>query len=277
MNIGEMAIEFKRKSNGIIPVIVRVEKVVSAENVKIVVEAKTADEEGLKKVVLIKNGIKIEEKEVEGTKITNEFLLRGNGIYQVQVVGKNRKRAVSQEIQVTEVPTKIGGTLKAGSIIDGKVLLTVKGEATGTSIAKVEIYKGKTTKVGEIPIPGEEVQIQEEYQTGYIPFYEETEYVAKIIASTGEVAETNTVVCRNDTIITTREDLRKLSTVVNEEEQNFKGKKIILKEDINMQGITHDPIGYSEFPFEGEFDGELHTISNLTIGYREAYPYVRAR
>ena len=79
--------------------------------------------------------------------------------------------------------------------------------------------------------------------------------------------------CKNETIITTREDLIKLSSVVNEEEQNFRGKKISLKEDINMLGYMHDPIGYSDFPFEGE----LHTISNLTIGYRTSYREVRGR
>ena len=76
-----------------------------------------------------------------------EDLLKGNGTYQVKVVGKNRKRAISQELSVTEVQVKISGTLKVGEVIEGSVLLMTTGEATGTNIEKIKIYKGETTKI----------------------------------------------------------------------------------------------------------------------------------
>jgi len=267
---GQIEVEYIRKSNGILPEIIKAEKSISGENVKILVEAKTEDEEGIEKVILIKNGVEIETKQVEGTHITEEFSLKGNGTYQVKVIGKNRRRAISQEISVTEVQVKISGTLKAGEVIDGSVLLTITGEATGTNIAKIEIYKGETTKIGEIPIEGEEMQITKTYETANMSFYEETNYSAKIIASTTEWAFTNTVICMNSNTIRTREDLQKLSKVV-EEGNNFKGKNLKVVEDINIQSVEMSPIGTVDVPFEGNFNGNFKTISNIV--YRGILDY----
>ena len=38
-----------------------------------------------------------------------------------------------------------------------------------------------------------------------------------------------------------------------------------LTNDINMNGITLPPIGTEEYPFLGNFNGQNHTISNLTV------------
>ena len=200
-----------------------------------------------------------------------EDLLKGNGTYQVKVVGKNRKRAISQELSVTEVQVKISGTLKVGEVIEGSVLLTITGEATGTNIEKIEIYKGETTKIGEIPIEGEEMQVTKTYETANMVFYEETNYSAKIIASTKEWAFTNTVKCINSNTIRTRADLQKLSEVV-EEGNNFRGKNIKVVEDINIQNVEMKPIGTPDVPFEGNFDGNFKTISNIVFrGFLHGY------
>ncbi|MCQ2345226.1 MAG: hypothetical protein MJZ82_00465 [Paludibacteraceae bacterium] len=48
----------------------------------------------------------------------------------------------------------------------------------------------------------------------------------------------------------------------------FAGKTVVLDKDIDMTGVNHTPIGglvsYPSVTFEGLFDGQNHTISNLT-------------
>ncbi len=45
----------------------------------------------------------------------------------------------------------------------------------------------------------------------------------------------------------------------------YDGYTITLTKDINLAGISWTPIGNSTYPFAGTFDGDNHTISNLTI------------
>lgn len=66
--------------------------------------------------------------------------------------------------------------------------------------------------------------------------------------------------------ITTAEELSGLAQLVNSG-VNFDGKNIILKEDIDLKNHPWSPIGNSSSNvFSGNFDGENHTISNLTDG-----------
>ena len=114
------------------------------------------------------------------------------------------------------------------------------------------------------------MQITKTYETANMSFYEETNYSAKIIASTTEWAFTNTVICMNSNTIRTREDLQKLSKVV-EEGNNFKGKNLKVVEDINIQSVEMSPIGTVDVPFEGNFNGNFKTISNIV--YRGILDY----
>ena len=42
--------------------------------------------------------------------------------------------------------------------------------------------------------------------------------------------------------------------------------KAVLTADIDLQGITHKPIGASTtYKFDGEFDGQFHRIKNMVI------------
>ncbi len=68
-------------------------------------------------------------------------------------------------------------------------------------------------------------------------------------------------------IINTAAELAGLAALVNQgENYNFWGKTIKLGVDIDLNDISWTPIG-TEYPryFAGEFDGNGHTISNLTI------------
>ena len=60
--------------------------------------------------------------------------------------------------------------------------------------------------------------------------------------------------------ITTKEDLMKLGTL------NIQGGEFVLGADIDMQGEEWTPIGPNWQPFKGEFNGNGHTISNISRG-----------
>ncbi|MBR0062094.1 MAG: hypothetical protein IJP68_11515, partial [Selenomonadaceae bacterium] len=73
-------------------------------------------------------------------------------------------------------------------------------------------------------------------------------------------------------LIKTVADLQVLSTCVNAG-NNCEGLTFKLANDIDMNGVDFVPIGYVDYrnikieiyPFSGTFDGNRHTISNLTI------------
>ena len=69
---------------------------------------------------------------------------------------------------------------------------------------------------------------------------------------------------KTSTFISTSEELAIFATQVNEGE-NFKGKKVYLLSDIDLAGNEWTPIGNSTNQFQGTFDGNNKTISNLVI------------
>lgn len=69
---------------------------------------------------------------------------------------------------------------------------------------------------------------------------------------------------KTSTFISTAEELAIFATQVNEGE-NFKGKKVYLLSDIDLAGNEWTPIGNSTNQFQGTFDGNNKTISNLVI------------
>lgn len=73
------------------------------------------------------------------------------------------------------------------------------------------------------------------------------------------------------TAITTAEDLVAFAKDVNENGNNYAGKTVMLMNDIDLNNVAWTPIGqtggYSaKTYFQGTFDGNGKTISNLTIG-----------
>ena len=69
-------------------------------------------------------------------------------------------------------------------------------------------------------------------------------------------------------------DLQKLAELVNAG-KNTSGVTFVLKNDIDMSGVSFTPIGtyYDGTYFKGTFYGNGHTISNLTINYKSPDSY----
>ena len=62
-----------------------------------------------------------------------------------------------------------------------------------------------------------------------------------------------------------------LAKLVNEGTETFKDKTITLGDDIDLDNQEWTPIGKSGANFQGTFDGQNHTVSNLTVTKTEAY------
>ena len=73
--------------------------------------------------------------------------------------------------------------------------------------------------------------------------------------------------------ITTAEELAGLASLVNDGTDTFNGKTIVLANDIDLKNLDWTPIGNSTNKFEGDFDGQNHTISNLKV-IQEGKSYV---
>lgn len=65
-------------------------------------------------------------------------------------------------------------------------------------------------------------------------------------------------------IIKTADNLTKLSNLVNTG-NSYSGTYFILSDNIDMTGVTFNPIGNQDYPFSGYFDGEGFVIKGLSI------------
>ena len=65
--------------------------------------------------------------------------------------------------------------------------------------------------------------------------------------------------------ISTAEELAGLASLVNDGTDTFNGKTIVLGNNIDLQNKDWTPIGNSTNKFQGDFDGQNHTISNLKV------------
>ena len=73
--------------------------------------------------------------------------------------------------------------------------------------------------------------------------------------------------------ISTAEELAGLASLVNDGTDTFNGKTIVLGNNIDLQNKDWTPIGNSTNKFQGDFDGQNHTISNLKV-MQEGNSYV---
>lgn len=67
--------------------------------------------------------------------------------------------------------------------------------------------------------------------------------------------------------LATAQDLEEFAALVN---GGNNGASAVLVADINMEGVTHTPIGTPENPYKGTFDGRFFTIDNLVMNNEEA-------
>lgn len=69
----------------------------------------------------------------------------------------------------------------------------------------------------------------------------------------------------SDKVITTAAELVALAEEVNNGICTYEGRVVRLDNDIDMTGVLMPTIGITDHPFMGEFNGQSHTISNLSI------------
>ncbi len=69
----------------------------------------------------------------------------------------------------------------------------------------------------------------------------------------------------SDKVITTAAELVALAEEVNNGICTYEGRVVRLGADIDMEGVLMPTIGITDHPFMGEFNGQSHTISNLSI------------
>ena len=69
----------------------------------------------------------------------------------------------------------------------------------------------------------------------------------------------------SDKVITTAKELVALAEEVNNGICTYEGRVVRLGADIDMTGVLMPTIGITDHPFMGEFNGQSHTISNLSI------------
>ncbi|MCD8017489.1 MAG: hypothetical protein LUE97_06820 [Oscillospiraceae bacterium] len=77
-------------------------------------------------------------------------------------------------------------------------------------------------------------------------------------------------------IISDSDELAYVAQEVNAASEDFQGKYYKLTADLNLNGYTWTPIGTSDAPFTGSFDGNGHTISGLyttTASYQGLFGY----
>lgn len=71
--------------------------------------------------------------------------------------------------------------------------------------------------------------------------------------------------------ISSKDELSKLATQVNDKGFDYKGERFALLDDIDLAGTTWMPIGGASSAFSGQLNGKGHTIKNLTVSPRESY------
>ena len=69
----------------------------------------------------------------------------------------------------------------------------------------------------------------------------------------------------NNVAITSVQALQSIADAVNSGENQFTGQTLVLSGNLDLSGVNWTPIGTSQYPFQGNFDGGNNTISNLTI------------
>lgn len=73
-----------------------------------------------------------------------------------------------------------------------------------------------------------------------------------------------------DLFINSLADVQAFAQAVNNSEESFANKTVLLCSDIDLSALAWTPVGSKDFPFKGTFDGQGHTISNMTVNMPEA-------
>ena len=173
---------------------------------------------------------------------------------------------------VSDTPSSSGITVSASESVaqyeltlnvaeDNNVLLTVEKQIArnlvimkvlhnGTELAKTRASDGETAR--------EYYSYNDE--TGKLTLYVFHASPIDIITADFDVDE------NDNYLISSLEDLIVFQKSVNEVGNTYAGKTVKLTADINLSGVTWNPIGQTGATrFEGIFDGQGYTISNMTV------------
>lgn len=152
--------------------------------------------------------------------------------------------------------------------MDGNIAkLSIKGinRSNGVSAIKVYVsgneYQTYTYTTDTRKIKQEKIELKE------LVFGEELECYIEVMDEIGQATKSNVITIKNEDTIATATDLKKFATIANSG-NTFEGKTVNLINDIDLEGNETNqwtPIGNSTYEFEGIFDGEEHTISNMYI------------
>ena len=174
-----------------------------------------------------------------------------------------------------EIITEQKANITLGNMTDAKIMLKIEVALPNDTIQGIEIYDETNTKVETLSVPTGIKKIQKEQEI-YVEFMEEKSYYGKIIGQNGNI-QTNTVSVKNENVITTASDLKKLATLVNSGE-TFEGKTLTQVEDIDLSTVcgsgigNWEPIGYvsaNTHWFNGTYDGNGKKVTNLYIDSSE--------
>lgn len=266
----KLNVEYKAPAKGIVPQIIKIEHQLQNEREVIIkVSAKTKDDKGIKKIVLLSNGVVIGEKDVNGKDIEATFTVTSNGEYIIKVEGVNKKETFSEVIKVTEIVI-FNGTMSRGTMLNRSVEFSVHGESNQQKIKKVEFYENEVKKDEKSYIDGID-ELNEQFIIEEMPFYEKIKCYAVLIDEDGNRKPTNEIIVENTNEVANLIDLKKLVSEVNSDNK-FSGETIKLLENIVLES-NWVPIGsYGETnikEFNGTFDGNDKEISNVFIDNNE--------
>lgn len=269
-NDGNITIESIGIANGNIPEIISLtQENIDSGTVKISITTKIEDDAGIKELTLLLNNTIIETKNVSGKNVQEEFTITSNGTYKIQVKGENKRKVLSDDIEVTSIEV-LSGNVTASAINQGKVNITVTASTREGTVNKIELYeyndgenKSTARKIGEDIVNG--IEVEKTYSNIQLEFYKGKNYYAVL---NGEKETPVLTGVKNVNSIYTATDLVNLRNEVNRTNgSHFETNTITQYADITVSNWI--PIGYGtiihdtnwgEKYFSGIYNGNNHTI-----------------
>lgn len=192
---------------------------------------------------------------VEGNKISLEKLVPGDKIT-LDIVVYNESNVASKYQTLVGISSDNG-------LFDGLAVTLDNVTYTGAT-AKSEwidaVAVAEKTKIQTVAVSIElPIDVGNEYQDKSCELY------LTVNAVQGNALCTNPV--ENTVELYTARDLLQFAKEVNDG-NTFAGKTVKLMDDVDLAGIEWKPVGQTQVSsFQGTFDGQGHTIKNMTVNY----------
>ncbi|MBR2615519.1 MAG: SipW-dependent-type signal peptide-containing protein [Clostridia bacterium] len=148
------------------------------------------------------------------------------------------------------MPANMNGTLKAGDNVTVTIALKMREEA-GNEYQGLAIGSSFAVKLFATQLMHESDSFGSDYD--------------KNAPWTGEVDTAWYDASEAEFVLTSAEELAGLASLVNSKTNHFQNKTVKLGADINLSNLSWTPIGSADAGFQGTFDGDGHTVSNLYV------------